>query len=268
MIDDVLTIVQVAFYTIAATVTILTYIHAKRSILVPFRTETFKAQLDDLRALSEAFGQKSESLLEADLDWHNVVVGSIALEFMNHFGRQDRSRIPDSVKYALPSEFEKGMWFDPDALIPEGDQYFSVDYTALKAGDRVLLPTTVVALLNNDTDEELILTSGRVGILCLTPKFIAYLEELAVLPMRPLMPESLQVKVNEYRNLVLQNLHTLQIALDDIHDELEAQYPNTCSVDRVAIQWAIARVRRSFKPLEPKSRDIIDEAKLYFSMSK
>lgn len=42
---DIRDVVQIAFFTVIATVTILTYIHAKRTILQPLRTEVFKQQL-------------------------------------------------------------------------------------------------------------------------------------------------------------------------------------------------------------------------------
>lgn len=60
-LETVVAIVQTAFYAVVATVTILTYMHARRTLFQPVRTEIFKEQLKELSQVLAPFVGKSEA---------------------------------------------------------------------------------------------------------------------------------------------------------------------------------------------------------------
>lgn len=73
MIEDIKNIANILFFVAASTVGVLTYLHARKTVFAPLRTETFKLQLKVLEELLLFFQHKDEIDFCADFDLQRIV---------------------------------------------------------------------------------------------------------------------------------------------------------------------------------------------------
>jgi hypothetical protein len=71
------TAVEIVFFAIASVVTVLTYHHARKTVLQPFRAEVFKEQLRLFAEILRRFSGRHEHELKNDIAWEQMVEANI-----------------------------------------------------------------------------------------------------------------------------------------------------------------------------------------------
>jgi hypothetical protein len=61
MVELIKNLANIAFFAIISLVTVLSYLHARKTLFAPIRTETFKLQLKAFEEILLYFQNKSES---------------------------------------------------------------------------------------------------------------------------------------------------------------------------------------------------------------
>lgn len=73
MLEDIKSIANILFFIVAGTIGVLTYLHARKTVFAPLRTETFKLQLKAFEELLLFFQHKTESEFTEDFDFRRIV---------------------------------------------------------------------------------------------------------------------------------------------------------------------------------------------------
>jgi hypothetical protein len=130
---DVLKIVQIGFYTVAATVAILTYLAARRGLLNTVNTEYQKRVMDRLRKLSEDL--YSEFDPSSDTYWPKVRAVEEAIEKINDVFERNRVEILAQRKYYYGTPVTKDVERLHRLLNPVISDPFIPDEIRSAAGD-------------------------------------------------------------------------------------------------------------------------------------
>ena len=78
--SSVASAVQILFWLVVATITVLTFLQARKTLFQPQRTEVFKLQVALLAELSAHFVRKDENDLVRDFDFLRIIrINSVAM---------------------------------------------------------------------------------------------------------------------------------------------------------------------------------------------
>lgn len=243
-------IVQIAFWAVAATIAILTYRVARRTVLQPIRTEVFKAQLKAMWEVMELFLGKDELELRAEFDfetlfhanvWH--LVNDYASNFFDFQLKVERQpynlhdcpiRIyahasiePSTAHTLTPKVTSDTLPDDPRVRAERWDRY-QTDYV----------------LINRKCRE-----AER---------------HLTKLLSNPLLPQALVELLTEYRSLAGQNQLILFKLLDDAAKEMPEKYATLEELERMPPNCLHKLYMKDFNHLKSVADQIVEFNRNYF----
>lgn len=250
--SEVLTIAKdianIAFYAIVATVTVLTYRRAKRTILQPLRTEIFKQQLGLFSSVLEVFVAKTEFELRG-------AFGLDALVEANCFYQLDQ--------YSA-ARFEK----------LQDEKVRPYNRTACKLS-RFYLGTDVVDAiqLSHERTEFAVRPTEwekRVVVEVRIPN--AFMEAEGTIERflhSPLTPSVLATLLRQYLDCMNANIDATRDVLTQYSREFPQRFPTPESMMGVDVALAVWNpLNHRFSKVEPVAHAIVDYIRHYFEVDK
>jgi len=234
-------LVQIAFFVIVATVTVFTYVHARRTLLQPLRTEVFKQQL---------------KLMSDLLDF---LIADYVGEINSTFPVDQLMRVNTAQMFDDYAESQLGFKIDRDAR----------PYSPKTCPARVI-PVHLLTEAGPYIDGGAHQSSGpkwtdyKYEAIALPESYVAAQEKLRAFARSPLAPKKLiQLLRDLDREL---HVRTGQVGevLTECAREMPATYPDAATMKMAAASWVMNRFNQRTERLEPTVDKIVEYARGYF----
>ena len=231
-------IVQIVFWAIAGVVAILTYLHARRTILQPIKTEVFKAQLKAMSGIYGIFLGKDELQLRRDFSFKEFFdVNFLALKdayadaaFGIKIPREDRPYNSEKCPRTLVAR-EEDAENSPSYSTPQEAQRFTYNSTP------IYINRTCVESLDF-FDEQL---------------------------ENPLLPITLVNLLQDYKATMQSNMMKLHDVFSEAAKEMPELYPDVNALQGSGNYWDVwDNYMSEYDNLKPKADKIVAFIRDYF----
>jgi hypothetical protein len=247
----VLGVAQILFYAIVATVTALTYRHARRTIFQPIRTEIFKEQLRELTKVLSLFAGKGESELRTFLGLDKAFAFNAHMMY-DHYAQTffdrviDRKRKPYSE--CAQSMIHKDYLLKHFKLVDEDKKDVPPDAASEPPDPRVR-----AALWSDYTHGETLIPA----------EVLAAQEQMTLLRSSPLLPMAVLTALEGVDRVFATNLRLVGETLTSAAKEMPQRYPAVRSMSDASFAWLRNRYISSFTDVEPPVRALLDAIREY-----
>jgi hypothetical protein len=257
VIENIKNIANIVFFLTVSIVGVLSYVHAKRTVFAPLRTETFKLQLKVLEELFEFFQHKGEVELGNDFDFQSIVaLNTLQLRdayvkaffgnklAINEEGQKKRREL---LPYALISE---------EFLEPIGED----DHRKPAQPPRSVPDSPALQLAEWKTYKH-----GSIGF---TRKYSDHRDALQRFVRSPLLPEALRDKLRAYDRIAAENLMHVGQVLTEAAQDLPEKFNTVEEVQKFRPDWAWNRFNNKMKPFEPTANEILKFVNDYLKVDR
>lgn len=239
--DSASTVVQILFWCLVGTLSLLTYLHARRTVFQPLKTEVFKLQIAALTHISEELHGKGEWELvkDFDLDW---IVHEGSWRILHQYGLQDLqagSNLGDLLGTLDAQEMSQNP---------------ASHWNRLKPTWTPLEPSKVIER------EEF----TKLSRLHMSKKFLSAKQKLKVLSADPLLPTEVSQALDEFIDRVERNSHLLMRLSEAIAPGLRDQYPTIESLNKANVGWIHNKWNDAREKLEPAATNVLAKIREYY----
>ncbi len=214
-------IFNILFFGGVLTITILSYLQAKKSLFTPIKTETFKMQIKAFEEILLFFQNKGETDFTHQFDIDNILkinAQLLQLDFIEHFFKKeieiDAEKVDEMLKNSAGSVVTQRFM----------EKHFTKPNYHEKESKKEKIEITNPAIILNEWNEY------EYGKIDFTIKYSEEIEKLKNLSASPLLPEELKEKINEFEKKIHENLTLVGKVLTDISKELPTKFPNSDSL--------------------------------------
>lgn len=256
---------QTIFFLVIIAVTILSYLQARKTLFTPIKTEIFKMQIKAFEDILAFFQSKSETDFTEQFDYENILQSNSVLMF-NNFVRNfykdaiidEKGRQELDVKLQeLHKEFAGAVvtksWAGKN--IVKLDYYDKIDFE---------MPEEV-------TDPAMIMEKWKkyeYGPVHYSIKYFEEREKLNRIIASSLIPTELKNKLEEFDQLVRNNLILIGKVVNEIAQELPEKFPTRASFKNLEPLGIWNRYNKEKKEFEPTAREILKYIRLYLKIDK
>jgi hypothetical protein len=248
-------VVQIAFFVVVATVTVLTYIKAKRTVLQPIRTEVFKEQIKVFAEILGYFTGKNEVELAGDAGIEEVWrANSFAL--LDDYGR---------LFFELDIDSETRPYSRKQCPVAVFTREAAAKNLALADGHTQGEPRSTPGPRPDPRTRAAIWTQHKHGMIALPKKYVEYVARLERLIDSPLVPKRLAELVQDYLGTLEKNVMLSAEVLTEAASEMPEKYPTAEALNSASTDWLRHRLHRRSVSLEDKARPINTFLRDYFT---
>ena len=244
-------IVQIAFFLTIATITILSYIAARKTVLQPIKTEIFKKQLDILTEILTIFSGKSEFELQKFLGYGDLIGANVS-KLMDHFV---------AAFFDIEADIEERPYNPKNC--PTGEFVRSASSLLFHRIESPVIPDPPREVNGSLTAET---WSKYEFVIVSIPRTFHEMElVLRKLAASPLLPKKCVQLINEFNDLNSENIQTLGEVLTECAKELPDHYPDRESLIDFQDHWIENKFIDRCNDLEEKANEITNYVRKYFS---
>lgn len=225
--------VDVLFYVVAGTVTVLTYLKARRTVLMPLRTEVFKIQLAEVRRLLEIVCTKDELELREHFDFRKIIGLNVQLLLAQV------AKLKFGAEVDLAALLRGPMIVPLEALEPADDRQGGTP-----GGDKW--------------------TTYEHRLIRVTEKFHSSCHELKVLKGSPVMPRQIAEAVSKLLATVEYNISQIGVILGGCRQEIEDRYRTIDELKEARPYFIENAYNSEFRSLQEYAERINDVARRHF----
>ena len=245
-------IINILFFVIIGIITILTYLKAKQTLLQPIKTEIFKEQLKVFSEILSFFSGKTEIDLRKDSAMENFFTANTLLLFDEYAKlffdiEMDEDKRPYNTKDCRIARIRAEFLESADNHLKYENEKKEIEYPD---------PRLRATIWNKFTMPRL----------CFPNTTSKYEEQLDKLMESPLIPNDLLKLIEEFKNVLEDNINTAEIVLNDIAKELPEKYPNLGIMKKASLSWVSNRYNEKFKHLKEPADKITNYLRNYFSV--
>jgi hypothetical protein len=246
-LDRVTGFFQIAFWVVVAFVTISTYLHAKRTVFQPLRTEIFKKQIEEMAAVLRVFVGRTELELRKDWDFDYLFDANVEMMYDAYARFAFDAKIDaDKRKYrreACPVSLVKPKFLMPvDEHIAESEAHTP----------------------DNDASAENKVWEYEHPEIAVPRGFIKTQDEMRTLLESPILPTKMASLIEEYIHAVENNMVRIWELIDECAKEMPQKYPSLDTLSRARHSWIHVRYIKGMDNLEPYADRIIKYVRDYF----
>ncbi|MFC4477861.1 hypothetical protein [Flavobacterium chungangensis] len=221
LITTIKDLFNILFFGGVLSITILSYLQAKKSLFTPIKTETFKMQIKAFEEILLFFQNKRESDFIDQFDLNNIIkinAQLLQLDFIRHFFSNEIQIDEQKV-----NELEKKI---SGSIISKN--YLEKNFTKLEYHEREEKKekakiTNPAIILKQWNDYEY----GKIDF---TNKFKEETQKLKNLSASPILPEEIKDLINKFERKIHTNLSLVGKILTEISKELPTKFPNAKSL--------------------------------------
>ena len=243
---------QVLFFVVIGTVTVLTYLKAKRTLLQPIRTEVFKEQLKIFTDVLRYFTGKGE------------------VELRQEFGFEELQR---ANMFALLDAYAH-LFFDFE--IPIDERPYNTNNCPISIVSERRLELADDYLIKEEPKGKKIEPKEKIkqwndykhDHVHIPTKFVEAEQSFQKLIDSPLLPTSCVELLVEYHKTIRKNIAILEDVLTEAAKELPKKYTSLSVMKKVSFDWLRNRYNDKFQELLPKAKEITDFVRQYYLTDK
>jgi len=253
-------ITHILFFLSMATIGILSYRQAKKTVFSPIKTEIFKCQLQSFEEVIAHFQNKSEMNLIDDMDMRSVVdvncfelFYSYVQTFFDGEMEIDEAYIKEKRKMSKGGIMSAEFAAENLQVIGPDNQKNKVAKSS-KAGAND--PALKLAQWND----------RKYGMIQFTAKYKEAVDEIERYQNSPLLPSGLKVLLQDYSKLMHEALTAVGEAMEEAGKQMPVNYPNRDSLIGFGDSWLSNIYNKKRPKLEPKALEILDYINKYLGI--
>jgi len=245
-------ITHILFFISMATIGVLSYRQAKKTVFSPIKTEIFKYQLQSFEEVISHFQNKSEMDLLDDMDMKTVVDINCFDLFSNYVDTffDDQMKIDDEFKEEK-RKLRKGAIVSVE-FVAENFELIGPETKAKKKPNNRKEPINDPALKLAQWNDM------KYGLIHFTEKYIAAKNEIERFQKSPLLPSTLKLLLKDYSLLMHESLLAVGEAIEDAAKQMPVSYPNTDALKGFGDGWLSNIYNQKRPELEPKANEILE----------
>ena len=250
-------IFQIIFFAVVLTVTILSYLQAKKTLFTPIKTETFKMQIKAFEEILLFFQNKTETDFTHQFDFDNIVGmnGQLMLfDYIEHFFKKEVEIDKDKVTEMLKSS--------AGAIVTQSymTKHFTKPEYFEKEEKKEKEEITNPAIILKEWQEY------EYGKIEFTKKYVEETEKLKNLSVSPLIPQPLKDKINSFEEKIRDNLSLVGKVLTEISKEMPSKFPNSKSLKKYNQTGLWNEYNNKMKKVEDDAVDILSYIRQYLQI--
>jgi len=252
-------ILQSVFFIVVGIITVITYIHARKTILQPIRTELFKTQLQELSAVLRLFVGKGEVALREEFQFPKLLGVNMVLLY-DHYASLffDVEFDPDTRPYNIRE--------CPEAILTQEfvDKYVRLD-------DEHVLPKDTSGLETERPDPRLraaLWQDYKFGHIRIPREYSETHDQLTEILESPVLPKKCVELLESFLETVDRNTHLVAKILTECATELPEKYPTIEALQRSSFGWIQNKYNDAFEDLKPKADQVVDFVRGYWSVDE
>lgn len=244
---------QIFFFTTGGTVTLLTYLRAKKTLFLPIKTEVFKEQIKILSEILSFFRGKTESELRNDFAYEKL----FAFNCMSLI--DDYAIVNLEIDLDLSDRIYDDMSECPTRILTkEFLSEFMLDGNTKNWQD-------FLSQISDESSDESPWKSYIYGDTKIPKETSDMREILRGIIDSPLIPKDLLLLLEDYQKSVDHNIFLIADVLTEVAQELPTIYPTPESLEDLMNTWIWQKYIERLEPLENKAKLITDYLREYFS---
>lgn len=261
MLEDAKSYATIAFLSTATIVTALTYLQARKTLLTPIRTETFKLQLTAFNEVLLYFQNRIESDFVEVFDLRRILK-------LNSFIMVDAyldSFFPDEFKVGSEERSEGrknsySVFIGGFASEEDRDFVGPMTKTAGKSSEdeRSTNPALVLAKWQK----------YKYGMINFTKEFDDQVRELRRLAASPLLPANLRKHIGKLIAIAFENLELVREVLTESAKQMPEHMANYPGGKDVSITWIWDEFDKRRQRFEPTANNVLESINDYLKVEE
>lgn len=244
------TVVQTIFWVILATIGVLTFLQARKTVLQPLRTEVFKLQLESMRELLHYVVGKDETTLRGEFGYSELFEANVVM-MLDAYAESEfgyKTTDPDSRPYGR--EHISMLAVHPDAI-----QLASEHLTPVPSDD------DVVAAKPSWSERKQL-------VMALPPPFVAAQKRLDDFLADPLMPSECAKLIQALSDQMTEDMEALRAVLEERSPEVPTKYPDMPTLAKAEFGWLHNEWNRRIGSLKVRTDEIATFARTYLGSDR
>lgn len=261
MIEDVKNLTNIAFFVVIAAVTVLSYLHARKTVFAPIRTETFKLQLKAFEEILLFFQNKSEADFLHTFDFDRItslntlqMADRYAAQFFEDEIQIDKNKRTETLKPLIGAIISKEY----------AEKYFTKMDTESPIA-KTFPPE------KNIKNPALILANWQKyehGMIGYTKDFQDQQKELARLAASPLLPKLLRESIGKFQILAHENLTLVGKTLTECAALMPNHFPLASDMKDFEAAWVWNEFNDKRKQFEPVAQEVLAYMNSYLKIDE
>lgn len=253
-------IFNIAFFIVVGTVTILSYLHARKTFFAPLRTEVFKLQLKAIEDVLNFFQNKTDTDFLEEFDFGTILKLNV-LRMTDEFAQ---TFFPDSF---IINEAERDRLF---SLVVGG----VAPIEAFKQRFNRIGPRSSISELqkgdstNRHTASHTAWKFRIYEIVEYTQKYSDRIKELDHLAASPLLPKKLRELIGGFRSIVTDNLSLIGKVVTEVSVSMPEHYLDPSTFQEFSPSWVWNEYNHKRSSLEPAAQIILESTNNYLNINK
>ncbi|MFI0800389.1 hypothetical protein SAMN04489729_5155 [Amycolatopsis lurida] len=246
-------VIQSAFWVIVGTVTVLTYRHARKTVLQPLRTEFFKRQIDELADLLKYFVGLDETSLRK-VSGHDKFFEANVVKMYDVYAMANLSVRPKDLEAR-----------------PYGRKFCPLSVFMMRKDEEPLITSDIEPVLKVDEDvthrdqyerHRLAWEAGYKHREIHIPKLFAEFEgRMNSFIQNPYMPRKCVVEIEKLLKVVEENFFALPTIIEQGAERMSEHYPTLDDIVHADTGWLYNLWNDKLAPLDLRAKAIIDSAR-------
>jgi hypothetical protein len=246
-------VVQTLFFAIVATVTVLTYRRAKKTLLQPIRTEIFKAQLVEFTAILAMLGGKGE--VELRKDWG-----------FQEFETANAVAMYDAYAYTF---FDATFDADKRPYNPADCPVSIMSAEHLTRADEYVRSDVKTPTERPQRDPRVRAAQWAVykhDHIRVPKEMVAAQDRLNKILESPLLPQQCVKELKQFQETVNANVGRFGQILTDAAQEMPTKYPTLDTMSHASFAWIQNRYSAEFQHLKDKADGVVSYIRNYYDV--
>jgi hypothetical protein len=248
---------QIVFFCVVVTVTILSYLQAKKTLFTPIKTETFKMQIKSFEEILAFFQSKTETDLTHQFDFDFMVAANFRIMFTDYINTffKNEIKVNDDAMKELFTKFAGGVvtmsFAEKNFHSPE---YF--EKIEPEKEEEITNPALILEKWKN----------YEYGQVHYSKVFSDEMDKLTKLIASPLLTSDLKQKMTNFESKVRGNLVLIGNVLTKLSQELPQKFPTAKSIDKLDLTGVWNRYNHEMENLEPDAKEILNYIRQYLKI--
>lgn len=250
-LEDWKNIFNIGFFLVVATIGILSYIQARKTLFSPIKTEIFKLQVEEFKKVLEVFNYKSQKQFDEETGIQEVLSINAYKMYLNYVDCFFKDQVKPSEK--LVEELDSAIY---GTVISK--ENFLKNFRYISAGEEM---EKVIHINDRDPVEPALKLAKwheyeQVEV-HYTKKYDDAIEELSKLASSSLLPKELTEKIQKVIEINRKNLFLIESVLTEAAKKMPTKYKTIDQTLNFEPTWIWNEYNSSREDIDQSVSDIL-----------
>jgi hypothetical protein len=261
MLDVIKNVANIVFFTVVSVLTILSYIHARKTLFAPIRTETFKLQLKAFEEVLLYFQYRTESDFLDAFDLNRI----LSLNSLHMADAYAKAFFPEKIQ--IDANERKSAYLPlvgAVVSIEHAKKYFTTPGTAAAEEQKSTESkhaTDPASVLSRWQEYEHWMTEY-------TKEYSDQLKQLQHLAASPLLPRSMRDLIGEFSSIASTNLSLIGETITDCARRMPDRFLTPADMKDYSPAWIWNDFNDRRKQFEETAKRILDYMNNYLKVEE